>query len=167
MALNFNDLPDSVKPKVSPGIHPLRIKEVTKTTSENSGSHMLVLKLEVMDSDDAVITDYCALYNDAKEPIQFGQVKLKRLMTATDTIPEGDFSMKLIAQLLEGKTFKAELVEEEYNNKTQIKVGYPETFQPLEEAPTPKPKTSKVKEEADKAVETPEKIKEEDDDDEL
>lgn len=140
MQMNFQNLPDEQDEQVQPGRHRLRVKEALVTVSQNSGNTMILVKNELPDQNvNLQIYDYYPLFDEEGNAVNSGQAKLKSLLENTNTIPEGDFTPKLIATLIEGKEYSAELVEEEYRGKKQVKVGHHRSFEPVEEQKNSKP----------------------------
>jgi hypothetical protein len=129
---NFQSLPKEMDSNlVKPGMNRLIIKAAKKEVA-TTGSMMLVVDNIVKGHDKVKITDRYVLFDSEGEPVTFGQYKLRRLLEATDTIPEGDFTIEVIARMLANKEYMAELIEEEYNGKIYLNVGSVDKFQKIE-----------------------------------
>ncbi len=128
---NFQTLPkESDSNLVKAGRNHMIIKTATKQISSKN-SVMLVIENTVKGHEKITVTDRYTLFDVKGEPVVFGQYKLRKLLEATDTIPEGDFTIEVIARMLIGKEYTAELVEEEYNEKTYLNVGGPDKFESI------------------------------------
>lgn len=136
--LNFNSMPEkSSGNNVEAGMNDLIITKAVKALSK-AKKQMLVITVGVIEHEKFTIDDYYTLFGTEAEgfPVEeFGQFKLRTLQEVTHTIPEGDFSIDLIAKMLVGKKFRAELIIEPYQGKDYLKVGFPETFEEYIEAP--------------------------------
>lgn len=136
--INMGKLPKEQKPPIEAGEHTLLIKEATAKRSDNKGSIMIVTVNKIITDDgesNFTTNDYLALFDKDGNDIDFGQYKLGRLLEATKTSFEGDLKPSEIAALLEGKTYKARLDEEEFQGKKQLKIKDPDTMQPSDYKP--------------------------------
>jgi len=105
--LSFDKLPDNAL-SVKPGPHKLTIIKAEKIIAK-TGSEMLQLTYQVDDSNFKVNFDNCVITDKEGNPNSFGQAKLKKILTATGTRPQGEFTIKSIAAMLMGKSFQADL----------------------------------------------------------
>lgn len=144
---NFKELPKEVSGDgfAKPGIHEVKIKSITEQIS-STGSRMLVVINNIKGHEKLDITDRYTYEDAIGNKISFGEFKLRRLMEATNTIPEGNFTIPVLIRMLTGKSYIAEIIEEEYNGKTYLNIGSPDNFKMTEEVldtlePTPTPAT--------------------------
>ena len=129
---NFQSLPKDMDSNlVKPGMNHMIIKSAKKEVA-TTGSMMLVVENIVSGHDKVKITDRYVLFDAEGEPVNFGQYKLRKLLEATDTIPEGDFTIEVVARMLVNKQYRAELIEEEYNGKVYLNVGSVDKFEKIE-----------------------------------
>lgn len=154
--LNMDNMPDEEGAPVSEGRHTLKIEEATIRTSSND-SQMLTLDLKAKEGN---FREFIPIFDANENPIQFGQVKLKKILEAVDVHPEGDFTLQMAAELLEGGKFSAEVVEDEYQGRKQSKLAHPSSYQAIKKQ---KKQTKKQTPKVDPEVEA----ELEDDDDEL
>lgn len=154
--LNFNAMPEkSSGNNVEAGMNDLIIVKAVKSLSK-AKKLMLVVTVGVIGHEKFTIDDYYTLFGTEAEgfPVEeFGQFKLRTLQEVTHTVPEGDFSIDLIAKMLLKKKFRAELIIEPYQGKDYLKVGFPETFEEyVEETAAPDPEPTKDENPAEAAT---------------
>jgi hypothetical protein len=130
--LNFQSLPSEMPSNlVEAGMHRLKIKDAKIEISSNKGSTMLVVENTVV-GHSLTVTDRYSVFDADGNPIQFGQYKLRKLLEVINVIPEDDFTLNILPRMIKNKEYIAELVEETYNDKTYLNVGYPDTFAPVD-----------------------------------
>lgn len=105
--LSFDKLPDNAL-SVKPGPHKLTIVKAEKIIAK-TGSEMLQLTYQVDDGSFRINFDNCVITDKEGNPNSFGQAKLKKILTATGTKPQGEFTIKSVAMMLIGKSFQADL----------------------------------------------------------
>ena len=133
-SFNFQKLPEKAPSNnLEAGYTNLTIKDVEVKVAESSGNTMLVVKNNADGHSNLDLLDHYSMETPKGEPVMYGEYKLRKLMIATNTIPDGDFTLPIIARMLKGKRYRAELVEQESGEKTYINIGKPETFSPTEE----------------------------------
>lgn len=143
--LNFQQMPKEASDpanKVAPGRHRLRIKaSVVELTSANKKA--LIVTNVVAGRERPEIKDWFVCFNANGEPEHFGQYKLGQLLEATNTIPQGEFSLEVLPTLLDGKEYYGVLVEEKgSDDKMYLKIAHPDApgnFEQVEAAQTAAP----------------------------
>lgn len=135
---NFKELPTTsqgVNP-IGEGFRGLVISKIEHviTTSKNEA---IKLTINPYDDNNKLLTKFnmlhtIALLDPNKEPLQFGQYALQRLLVVTNTVPEGDFDIPYLVKVLKNKTFGAPLISKEFNGKDQLQLDYPEKWTPWE-----------------------------------
>lgn len=154
--LNFNSMPDKSSNGTEAGMSDLIIMNAVSKLSK-AKKQMLVITVAPIANQKFTIDDYYTLFGTKEDgyPVEeFGQYKLRTLQEVTNTIPEGDYTLALIARMLKGKKFRAELIIEPYNGKDYLKVGFPESFEPYEEAAPEKPVVVEETEETEEKTDT-------------
>lgn len=132
MKINFNTLPNEpTSNNIKPGFHNVRIEDVT-TQVNSTGSLAVVVTYKL---ENLKIMNYVTYQSAAGDPINMGLYTIKRMLETCNVIPKGDFDVKLLKSLLLNKEHRAEIVEEEYQDKTYLKIGHPRTFSAIERTP--------------------------------
>ena len=106
-------MPDTLGPVK--GTHKLTIIEAKEVTA-STGSKGVQFTYSIDDGAFKLNYDNCPMVTKDQQPIQFGQVKLKRIIDATKTNVI-EFTLPLICKLLLNKSFLAELVPGGKDNK--------------------------------------------------
>ena len=116
--LNFDKLPDKAESsgvQIEPGVHKLTIDTAEKILTTNQ-HRALQLSYKIDDTNAKINYDNCIIYlkkGDGFTDCSYGQAKLKKILSAINVIPQGDFTIDILPDLIKGKSFKANLVKKE------------------------------------------------------
>lgn len=113
------------------GYHNLVIDSVNKGVAAKTGSHMLVLTITSPLSPNWKTMENIVYASKENILMPFGLFQLRKLIEATGLEVPEEFSIDVVPTMLKGRTFRAELVEREYNGKTYLNLGKPETYGPI------------------------------------
>lgn len=121
-----------------PGDHKLTIVEATTVLTKN-GHKAVQFTYSVDDNEKFQIRfDNATIeYNDGRA-CNVGQYKLRKIMEATNVIPQGEFTIKTILPLLKGKSFVAELVRDK-NDKYLVLDSDPDKIRKVDDVSTVTP----------------------------
>lgn len=112
--LNLDRMPSKVEPKneVKEGVNKLTIID-SKQIKTSGGCDAIQNTYKVNDSEFKINYDNCIITQKNGEDCIVGQVKLKRILEATGVAEtlHGDFTLKMAANMLIGKSFMAPLVK--------------------------------------------------------
>lgn len=127
--LNMDSMPDSLESQLNEtDDFTLKITRAEKIIA-GTGAQMLQLDMDVLGTTSSVKFDNTVITKADGSLNPFGQVKLKRILAATNTIIEGDFTIQIAASMLKNKVFVAKLSKKE-NSKGKIvfELGNPNTY---------------------------------------
>src|SRR5690606_3509951 len=109
----------------------LMIDSVNKGVAAKTGSHMLVLTITSPLSPNWKTIENIVYASKENVLMPFGLFQLRKLIEATGLEVPEEFSIDVIPTMLKGRTFRAELIEREYNGKTYLNLGKPDTYGPI------------------------------------
>jgi hypothetical protein len=125
--LNFDRLPkeEDLYPSNEPGIYTLRIIKAEKQLAKTSGSLMLQCDYETvgLPTNFKINYDNYVIEDAQGNPVNFGLVKLRKLLEAINVIPQGEFDIAILPPLIIGKVFRAKLDRDRTNPKYLRVVG--------------------------------------------
>lgn len=110
------------------GYNDLVIDSVNKGVAEKTGSHMLVLTIKSPLSPNWKTMENIVYASKENILMPFGLFQLRKLIEATGLEVPEEFSIDVLPTMLKGRTFRAELIEREYNGKTYLNLGKPDTY---------------------------------------
>ena len=105
--LNLDKMPDSAFAKKEEKDYNVTITEC-KLVTATTGTKMIQCTYTT-DEGIKVNFDNCPVYDSTGATITFGLAKLKKILTATDVKPVGNFQPSILPPLLIGKKFRVKL----------------------------------------------------------
>lgn len=110
--LNLDKMPTKVQSNVQEGLNKLTIIDAQEIKTKN-GCLALQCSYNVNGTDFKINYDNCIITQKDGSDCNVGQVKLRKILEATGvaSVLEGDFTVKMVATLLKGKSFIAPLVK--------------------------------------------------------
>lgn len=131
MIINALDLPKEAPTNegaLTKGYNNLAIDSVNKGVAQKTGSHMLVLTITSPLSPNWKTIENIVYASKENILMPFGLFQLRKLIEATGLEVPEEFSIDVLPTMLKGRTFRAELIEREYNGKTYLNLGKPDTY---------------------------------------
>lgn len=110
------------------GYNDLAIESVNKGVAAKTGSHMLILTITSPLSPNWKTIENIVYASKENILMPFGLYQLRKLIEATGLEVPEEFSIDVLPTMLKGRTFRAELIEREYNGKTYLNLGKPDTY---------------------------------------
>lgn len=127
----FDELPDNNKTSLDEGVHKLTIISAEQVYAK-TGTLMFQLAYNIDDNANLKLQyDNCPLIDANGNTIAFGQNKLKKIMKATNVMPQR-FTLSIIKPLLIGKSFNVFLSKNE-KGYLVIDASNIDTIKPLTE----------------------------------
>lgn len=131
MALNFDTLPTTGGFEIpAEGWHLATIAEC-KLGKSKDGRDKLELTYNLSSGSQVRFDNIVTKTADGQD-LNFGLFKLRQLLIACNTIPQGDFDLNIVPMLIQNKTLEIKVKHKEVNGKTYCEIdgaGYrvPET----------------------------------------
>lgn len=118
---------------ITPGRYTLKIASLDQVVATTSGSTMIQFNYDIVDSKAKVNYDNCPVRTASGEVINFGEVKLKKIMEAAGLDPKVPYTTAALKQILVGKFIDADL---EVNDKGYANIEGTKIFKSTKTATT-------------------------------